>query len=201
MVGINWDDLEFENIGSWPIVIRIFMMIIVCAAMIAVGYNFIMQEKLSQLYALQEKILEKKKYFVEIQQEIGSLEEYKKQVILVNEQLDKLMEQLPARNEEALILEDLSQHAASLGLQFVSIKPGIPEDKEFYVANPIEIELAGNYNAFGEFISKVANMKRMVTFHHFLIKKNTKKGAEDLLMKVLAKTYWLTHAHLENELE
>ena len=155
IVNIRWEDLEFENIGHWPILIRVLIIIIAFVLTIYFGYRLDLNEKMDTLNSIKSKIVEGKKLFSDIRQEIGNLEAYKNQVIYVEEQLNKLIEQIPYDNEEAIILEDISEQAASFGLQFVSIKPGVQEDREFYTASPIEMELMGNYNGFGDFFSMI----------------------------------------------
>ena len=57
--------------------------------------------------------------------------------------------------------------------------------KEFYTELPIEMEVAGGYHSIGEFMSKVADLPRIVTLHDFSIE--GEKG--NLELKLQAKTY------------
>jgi type IV pilus assembly protein PilO len=114
----------------------------------------------------------------------------------VQEQLDKMTEQLPQSNEESGLLRDISQQAVSSGLQIISIKPGKSVNKGFYEENPIELTLTGNYSNFGDFASNISDMARIVTLHGFAISRNiapnasVSTGTGFLKMVVDAKTYW-----------
>lgn len=190
--GVNLNELEFENIGSWPPLLRGLIFIIVCITTIYFGYTLDLSGKMDALSAAKEKKTQTEKLFFETQQNATNLGAYKEEVKTVTEQLNKLTEQLPSNNEESGLLEDISQQAANNALQFIAIKPGKESDKGFYHENPIELDLSGDYNGFGEFSSKVASMKRIVTFHGFSMRKNDTKAKGALLMQVLVKTYWVS---------
>jgi type IV pilus assembly protein PilO len=63
------------------------------------------------------------------------------------------------------------------------------------VQESIELRLLGNYHGFGEFVSNISNMPRIVTLHDFSIKahKNDQNEIDPtgvLEMTVILKTYW-----------
>jgi type IV pilus assembly protein PilO len=63
----------------------------------------------------------------------------------------------------------------------------MPEvQKEFYTELPIKIEVVGNYHDFGEFVSKVAALPRIISLHDFTIKSRDNQQQE---FSVIAKTY------------
>lgn len=190
--GVRLDELEFEDIGSWPKILQWIFIACVCGATIFLGYILGWSDKIVSLNSAQEKVAAAKILFSDTQLQVANLDAYKAEVKEVEKNLNKLTEQLPSKNEEAGLLEDISQEAVSNGLQLVTIKPGQQENKGFYHENPIELTVTGNANGFGAFVSKVSNMNRIVTFHDFSIKKNDTGGKGALMMVVIAKTYWTT---------
>ncbi len=63
---------------------------------------------------------------------------------------------------------------------------------EFYAIQPITIRVTGTYHEFGNFVSTVAALPRIVTQHDVNItpKSGGKVGGEDeLIMNLIAKTY------------
>ncbi len=192
IAGVKIDELEFEDVGSWPVILQWIFIAIACAITIFLGYMLDWSDKIASLNAAQTKKAAIKVVFVDTQLQVSNLEAYKAEVKEVEKNLNKLTEQLPSKNEEAGLLEDISQEAASNGLQLVTIKPGTQENRGFYQENPIELTVTGNANGFGAFVSKVSNMNRIVTFHDFSIKKNDTGGKGALMMVVIAKTYWAT---------
>lgn len=159
---------------------------------IFLGYLLQLSDKIDELNSVNDKLAAVKASFVDTQQKVANLDAYKKEVKVVEEELNKLTEQLPPSNEQAGLLEDVSQQASTNGLQFVSIKPGAPENKGFYEENPMELVLSGEYDGFGEFVSNLSNMSRIVTLHDFTLKKNSTSGKGFLMLTVNAKTYWAT---------
>jgi type IV pilus assembly protein PilO len=72
------------------------------------------------------------------------------------------------------------------GLTFIQIN-WLPElENEFYTELPIQIEVLGDYHEFGQFVSKVAELPRIVTLHDFTI---TEAEDKKLRLNVIAKTY------------
>mgnify|MGYP001241320782 FL=1 len=57
--------------------------------------------------------------------------------------------------------------------------------KEFYTELPIEMEVSGGYHNFGEFVSKVADLPRIVTLHDF----SMTQTSSGLSLQLQAKTY------------
>ncbi len=186
------DELDFEDIGSWPAILRWVVIAFACGATIFLGYLLDWSDKITSLSAAQKKEAAMRVSFSDTQVQVSNLEIYKSEVKQVEKNLNKLTEALPSKNEEAALLEDISQEAVSNGLQLVTIKPGQQENKGFYQENPIELTVTGNANGFGAFVSKVSNMNRIVTFHEFSITKNDTGGKGPLMMVVVAKTYWAT---------
>jgi len=82
-------------------------------------------------------------------------------------------------------LVDVSQTGLAAGLEFQLFKPLSEVRKDFYAELPISINVSGTYHEFGEFISGIAALPRIVTMHNISI---TGKG-EDLKMSATAKTY------------
>jgi type IV pilus assembly protein PilO len=188
--GIKIEDLELETIGSWPLVVRVLVLMSVFFITVFLGYTLDLSDKWVVLGAAEDKKASIKTLFFDTQQQVVNLGIYKQEVKTVEGVLNKLTEQLPQKNEQAELLEDVSQKAIANGLQLVSIKPGRQENHGFYQENPIELTLTGNYNGFGEFVSQIGNMSRIVTLHDFTISKNSTEGKGALMMVVLAKTYW-----------
>ncbi len=190
IAGVELETLEFDSIGSWPPFFKKGVILAACAVTFLSGYVFYLNEKISDYINISSQTSSLYSTFVDTQQKVANLENYKKEVTVVETELEKLTEQLPQSNEDAGLLEDISQQAASQRLQFVSIKPGVSESKGFYKENPIELTLSGEYNGLGEFVSNISNMPRIVTFHNFEMKRNTSEGRGSLMMVVQAKTYW-----------
>lgn len=200
--GVDLNELEIDYIGSWPLFVRVGVVVGVFILTIFAGYMLYLSDEWDELNNKQNKRVELETTFANAQHKVANLDAYVQQVKLVQAELSKLTEQLPQSNQEAGLLEDISQQAASSGLQFVSIKPNAEQSRGFYIENPVKLTLSGSYQGIGEFASSIASMPRIVTFHDFTIIRLTKTELAEqstslgqplkgpLLMSIVTKTYW-----------
>ena len=74
---------------------------------------------------------------------------------------------------------------------FRSFQPGSEKSNGFYAELPIKIKLVGTYHDFGNFVSGIAALPRIVTLHDIQIAPvdASKGGYDSLTMDVTAKTY------------
>jgi len=94
-------------------------------------------------------------------------------------------------------LIELSKAGLRAGLEFDLIKPGNESAKEFYVEFPINITVAGRYHEFGDFVSGLSELNRIVSVHNVrLVGGKAGKASSKLTMTMVAKTY---RAKRENE--
>lgn len=191
IAGVELENLQFENIGSWPPFLRKAMILLIGLVTLMLGYFFYLSDLMNQLDALVEERQKLQESFVKTQDQVVNLEAYRNQVNQVRQSLDLLTQQLPTSNDEANLLEELSGEASSSGLQFQSIKPLPEEYKGFYIEQPIQLSFYGNYHSFGEFVSNILNLKRIVTLHDFTLKDPT-AGSGKLEITVNAKSYWVS---------
>ena len=99
-----------------------------------------------------------------------------------------MLRQLPNRTEVADLLVDVSQTGLAAGLEFELFKPQGEVPKDFYAELPIKLRVVGNYHEFGEFVSGLAALPRIVTVHDVKIKPRG-RGSSQLLLEATAKTY------------
>ena len=64
---------------------------------------------------------------------------------------------------------NISQQGLGAGLEFELFKPGNEQPADFYVELPIQIRVTGGYHQFGQFVSGVADLPRIVTQHNIHI--------------------------------
>lgn len=195
---VELSELEPASIGSWPREVRIILLILASLVTFVMGYMMDLSDQVNALNNADRHLKELSNTYSDTQNKVANLDAYKKEVGVVEGQLETLTEQLPQTNEVAGLLEDVSQQAAQSGLRFISIKPLDQVNKGFYEEVAFELQMSGSYNGFGEFSSRIANMKRIVTFHDFDIARDTEGASESnfndkgLMIKLIAKTYWVS---------
>lgn len=182
------NNLTMENIGSWPIPVKVATILLICAAVMGLGYWKLTTPKIEELKTAQNRELELRTEFEGKQQKAANLEVLKKQLEDIKQTMGELLQKLPSKTQVPDLLQDISQTGLGSGLEFDIFKPGAEQPQEFYVELPIQIQVTGTYHQFGTFISGVAALQRIVTVHDVKIRPaGDDKGK--LMMQATAKTY------------
>lgn len=181
-------ELDFGEIGDWPIAAKTVLVVLLCVSVVIGGYWFFTQDKWLQLKVLKNREPELKAALEAKQVKAANLKVYEKQLEKIKFSFESMLRQLSSKTEVASLLVDISQVGVSSGLEFELFKPGMEVPTDFYAELPIQIRVVGHYHQFGEFVSKVAALPRIVTLHDFFIQ--PKDGSEGkLIMEIIAKTY------------
>ena len=69
---------------------------------------------------------------------------------------------LPQEKEVAQLLRKVTRAGSQSGIDFELFEPGIPVTKEFITENPVNVRVRGEYHEVGVFLSKVANLDRII---------------------------------------
>jgi type IV pilus assembly protein PilO len=180
--------LDFENVGSWPVPIKIFIWAVLLIAVLVGGYYYHIEGLQLELAQAEEKEVALKKDFEKKAFEAANLEAYRQQMVEMEESFGALVSQLPSATEVPGLLEDITTKGLLNGLKIGSIVLQNELAKEFYVELPILIQASGSYHDLGAFVSGMAGLPRIVTLHDFEIYAN-KENPNNLDLKILAKTY------------
>lgn len=183
------NNLDPENIGSWPMPVKIFIWLVSCGIAGFLVFNFMLSDSLASLDSVKSKEGELMKTYESKAFQASNLDAYKEQMKEMETTFGVLLRQLPKDAEVPGLLEDISHTGLAAGLTFNSITLAPEVSKEFYIELPIDIEVKGSYHAFGAFISGVAALPRIVTLHDFQIVPTTNVNSHELVMKIRAKTY------------
>lgn len=181
-------NIDFDNVGSWPVPIKVFVWVVLLIAVLAAGYYYHIEELQLELAQVEAKEVVLKKDFEDKAFQAANLEAYRQQMVEMEESFGALVSQLPSDTEVPGLLEDITNKGLLNGLQISSIVLQKEQAKEFYVELPIAITASGSYHDLGAFISGMAGLPRIVTLHDFKISGNS-KNANSLSMQILAKTY------------
>ncbi|MEM8766905.1 MAG: type 4a pilus biogenesis protein PilO [Pseudomonadota bacterium] len=185
----NFDlnDLDFNNVGSWPGPVKIILMVIALALVVGGGYYFYLSDKESILERAEAKELDLRRDFEVKAEKAANLEKYREQKAQMEATFGALLKQLPQDTEVPGLLDDITRAALDSELTIESIDLQQEKQLEFYVELPIDIVVEGSYHKIGTFISGVAALSRIVTLHDFTLE--PQGSPLNLKLKILAKTY------------
>ncbi|QIB65845.1 type IV pilus inner membrane component PilO [Kineobactrum salinum] len=184
----DFNDVDFDNIGSWPSGIKIILCVLLLLVVTVGGYYYHIKDLQAQLGRVQAEEQTLKQEFEKKAFQAANLDAYVKQMEEMEESFGALVSQLPSDTEVPGLLEDITNKGLMNGLDIKSINLQPEQAKEFYVELPIAIAAAGSYHDLGAFISGMAGLPRIVTLHDFSITAG-QAGSSALNLSIVAKTY------------
>ena len=189
-MNLELSDLDLTNIARWPAAARAVVILFIMGGVIFLGYWFHSKDQLVELETVEQKETDLKVIFEKKAQQAANLEAYEQQLEEMRESFGAMLRQLPDKTEVADLLVDVSQTGLAAGLEFELFNPQNEIPKDFYAELPITIRVIGNYHEFGNFVSGVAALPRIVTVSDIsIMPKNSKDGGGLLAMNLTAKTY------------
>jgi type IV pilus assembly protein PilO len=184
----QFDGLELDNIGQWPKAAKIVLSIFLVILVLGLGYVLMISEQIEQLkrVTVEETTLKQQyqaKYHI-----AANLELFEQQMIEAEAMFANQLKSLPESHETPGLLDDITFVGTTTGLNFVKLNWQPEIEQEIYIELPIDIEVIGTYHEFGQFVSRIAGLPRIVTLHDFDINLQ-KQASGDLKLKLQAKTY------------
>ena len=182
--------LDPRDPGRWPFAIRVGA--VALAFVLVTGllvYYFVWTEQRPELQQREAEEQTLRNEFKTKHAKAVNLEVYKQQLKDIERSFGALLRQLPGKTEVPSLLVDISQTGLAAGLQEKLFQPEAEVKKDFYAEKPIKIRLTGSYHQFGEFVSGIAALPRIVTLDDISIKPDSKDAYDALSMELTAKTY------------
>ena len=181
-------DLDMENIGSWPLALKVIVLGLLYAAILIAGFYFHVEDLNKRLSVVEQEEQTLRQDFEKKAFEAANLEAYKAQLVEMEQRFGALVAQLPSETEVPGLLEDITDKGEMNGLSIKRIDLLAEQAQTFYIELPIAIEAVGSYHDLGAFISGMAGLPRIVTLHDSEITLDA-DAAPMLEMSILAKTY------------
>ncbi|MBT8061756.1 MAG: type 4a pilus biogenesis protein PilO [Xanthomonadales bacterium] len=187
----DFQNIDFQDLGSSPKVVQTTLLSLVLIIIIAAGYYLMISDKWDELQRVKQEEFALRNDFEAKQQKAANLEAYEEQLAEMQELLETMFRQLPSRTEMDKLLVDVSQTALAAGIDVQLFEPLAEEPKDFYAERPISIRMLGDYHQFGEFVSGVASLPRVVilTMHNVSLRVAPPRYAGRLLLEGQVKTY------------
>ena len=188
-------DLDFRDIGSAPATVRYVILGFLLVIIFAIGYYLLIKAKTEQLEIVQKKEVVLRVEFENKQEKAANLEAYEVQLAEMQELLETMFRQLPSKTEMDKLLVDVSQTALGAGIDVQLFQPSAETHHDFYAERPISVRMLGDYHQFGEFVSGVASLPRVVILTMYDISlrhanaRNAPQNDGRLILEGTVKTY------------
>ena len=189
----QFNTLDMNNYGSWPLSVKITCWIFVFLAVSALGYFLVVKPQLDQIANAQVQEQNLLNEFKEKDSKLRNLQLLQAQLQEMEASFNQQLEQLPKETEIPSLVEDINLTGVNSGLKFKNIRLESEVKQEFFIEQPISIEATGDYHAFGAFVTGIAALPRIVTLHDFTVEAtaSTEKKSDipTVNYSVKAKTY------------
>lgn len=179
------NQLDFDQVHRWPREIRVVVAIIVALFVIILGNYLLIAPKLPQLEQSQQAEEKLRSQFLAKQRIASNLSMYQTQFAELEKDFSQMLKALPTSNETPGLLDDITYVGTTSGLRFQLLQWQPEQRKSFYTELPIQLEVTGQYHAFGQFVAKIANLPRIVTLHDFTVHFSD----DNLQLQMQAQTY------------
>ncbi len=192
------DSSDFSRLGTAPIILRALIAVLACTAVLGLMAWFLIKPATEKLKVVEAKEFQLRDKFDAEQAKAANRTAYIEQLEEMKKTFNVMLRQLPNKTDIESLLVDLSQTSVASGLEVQYFKPESEIPKEFYAEYPIKISVTGHYHQFGQFISGLAALPRIVTLSDIDIaelkakpnkQEASRNDAGKLKMDLVATTY------------
>ena len=187
----DFRSIDFTDLGSAPVAVRYTLLSILLITLLVIGYYMLISDKWDELDRVKQEEFALRSDFETKQQKSANLEAYEQQLVEMQDLLQTMFRQLPSKTEMDKLLVDVSQTALAAGIDVQLFEPMAEEPKDFYAERPITVRMLGDFHEFGEFVSGVAALPRVVilTMHDISLRLAPPQFQGRLLLEGQVKTY------------
>lgn len=165
----DFKSLDPKDIGTWPLLPRVTVLLGVFAALLVGGWWFDWKSQLEELEGKRQQEAKLKDEYLDKKRQAVNLEEHRKQLAEIDKTFGSLLKQLPNKAEMEALLIDINQAGLGRGLQFELFKPGRETTRDFYAELPITLKITGTYHDLGAFSADVAKLSRIVSLTNIAV--------------------------------
>lgn len=187
------NSLNKDNYGSAPLAVRLFVIALITALLLGLAYALLLKPKLEEITAAEAQRDTLLDVYKERESKARQLDVYKDQVAQMEVEFQRLLQQLPTDTRIPELVEGINMVGSGSNIRFQEIS--VPEaiEKEFFIEQPINITALGNYHQFGDFLTGLSALPRIITMHDFEV---TRQSGSDimtetpqLMLKINTNTY------------
>jgi type IV pilus assembly protein PilO len=173
-------DINFNKIKALPPRIQLIIAVVPSVILIVLFFFFIYSPKGKEIGGLNEKITQMDKQIAVHEEQVRKLDDLIIENTLLKKKLAKLKEQLPEENEVSVLLKQISDLGLTSGLQILLWKPEArrTDPSGLFIEIPVKVEVMSEYHRFGDFLSQISRLPRLVNISDMSLKAKNVKGQE-----------------------
>lgn len=185
------ESINGQNYGSAPLPVKILMLIMVFVLILVAAWFGLLSKKIDDIKSAESTQSSLLQSYRDKESKARYLTEYERQVEQMRVDFAELLNQLPRDTRVPELVQGINMKGQQSNIRFqdISVKPEV--EREFFIEQPIQIIGVGKYHQFGDFVSGIAALPRIMTMHDFEIK-NPKPKVDvmpELQLVLQTKTY------------
>ena len=139
-------------------------------------FPFCYQVKKAQISSLESEYAKISADLEKARQMVGKLAQLEAEYERLHEQWESAQKLLPAEAEMPKLLRQVTTAGSRSGVEFMLFQPAAPLLKQDYKEHPVKVRVRGGYHQLGIFLSRLANMERIVNVANLDVKSAAKSG-------------------------
>lgn len=180
-------DLDVRNVGAWPRGLRLALLGMLAALLLAVGGVLHVGQRvgdLSQATRAETRLLADYRRLHVATVDVALAQRERNRAAL---RFETLLAQLPGDAEVPALIDEISRAALAQQLSIERITLGEELATTSYVELPIDIAVVGGYHQIGAFLEALAGLQRILAPQDFRLR--SREGAEQLELTIRAQTW------------
>lgn len=165
----SFESLDTQNYGTWPLVVKITVFLFIFFLIAALAWALPISSQREEIKAAESEQVTLLETYREKESKARHLQEYKDQIAQMETEFTALLDQLPKDTRVSELVEGINMTGVGSNIRFTDIKVEQEVEQELFIEQPISISAVGRYHEFGNFISGLAALPRIITMHDFTV--------------------------------
>ncbi|WP_457807549.1 type 4a pilus biogenesis protein PilO [Kushneria sp. EE4] len=182
-------ELSFEEGGSWPWLLRVITCALVVGVVALGAQWFLATPVADEVDDARAQVETLKSQYATRAFQAANLPLLERRMQELDVRMGTLLSMLPTDSEVPALLDDISDAARGQQLEIDFIRLAPAESHPFYITQPLNIQVRGDYHRLAAFTSRVAELPRIVTLHDFTLAPSESETDEALVLSLQAETY------------
>ncbi|GHC28980.1 pilus assembly protein PilP [Kushneria pakistanensis] len=186
---IRLSELTFEEGGSWPWLLRVLVCGVVVLIVAWAAQWYLASPVAQEVTEAQAQVETLKSQYATRAFQAANLPLLERRMQELDARMGALLSMLPTDSEVPALLDDISDAGRQQQLEIDFIRLASPQAHPFYITQPLNIQVRGDYHQLATFVSRVAELPRIVTLHDFTLAPASGDAGEMLVLSLQAETY------------
>ena len=185
---LDWRELDIKESGSWPWSLQTLCCLLVLGMTFFALHWYLALPKAEQLEQVRMEERDLLAAYRIKAAKAANLPVMREQMESLETRMGMLREMLPTAAEVPSLIDNISETAIEnqLTIDFIRLRSPVPRD--YYIEQPFDIQVQGDYHQIAAFLAGVAGLSRIVTQHDFSLAPQDGDG-QQLQLSMLARTY------------